>query len=1192
MTTYRRRVSEAGPSARSVHGCAVAFLTAGLFLALLSALQVASAAPVQIYGALAGVDRLPSGEAFRPLGKRASASAVGSPRPRSEASEAVVVKYRSSGAHGLSACAERISRKGGNFADFTKDGAVGLDQIVEEYGLGPHRALFRRTLGFSLEDERSALSARLASKLAPATSGGALPGGAPGASDLPDLSHVYRIQVPRGVSASQVVAALRADPHVEYAQPDWGLQLDQALSLPDDPFLQSSGSWGQNYSDLWGLSRVGAPAVWDLSRGEGIVVAVVDTGLDRFHPDIAENVWLNRGEDLNGNGLPDPADLNGLDDDQNGYIDDLTGFDFAHSVDADQEGTFDGPHDRSDPGPLDDVGHGTHIAGTIAAVGNNGEGIIGVAPRARVMALKGFSAEGSASDSDLWRAVLYAAENGASVVNNSWSCGTPCPRNPLAIEVLDWVEAMGTVVVTSAGNASTDVVQRSPENDDRVLTVGSIGFEDQISGFSNRGWGIDVVAPGGGPNGDSGVRVSRRNILSLLSSEYDPNQEPFRVEEDYLRLAGTSMAAPHVTGAVALLRSMRPDLSPEQVRSLIRSTGRDLGLPGPDPLYGRGLLDLPALLAAKPAPFELKIEEPMSWVRHDPDSGPLRIYGRVGGPDFERLEWSVAPGLSGRTFEPIETFQGKRGGLLLEWDVLGRATGPYVLRARAIGRNGVSIERYRIVSLEREAPARVSWGEDAVGAPAIAGLRVVYPSFSSEPGEATDLVLSRLGPGPDAGAGGKRSFRSRSSTRRGAQGVSRRTIFEGAENPTQLRWDGRWIAWRESGATGGRVKACRVRGRALCKPISVEHDDGFIGNLSMASRRLVWQRYAEGGGIIEGCLLDRRTSSCRPEPVVEDLSGTTWTLRSFDGRTLLLQSAVGLALCRLRDRDIRCRPEPITFADGVPRPSGVLHSGRLIGFTDATVELRPGAGCLPGETNPVCQPQFVVVARYQACWLDEARLCDPIPISSWVRIDLLEPLQVSGRRLAWSIGSEVEPASVRHCEFLPALQSCVEQRPFGGLGDQRDVALAGDHLAWREAREDPVAIWGHALPALRGPGRVQLKAGSPFSIRLRATGTSTHKWVYSAEAITGTSPSEARVRLPRVSRSGRIVSFKGVWPRDGEGVHTWRFRAETPEGAFSDWVVTLDVAKAPNAWERRRRGLRRGPRRWSSGEGRGSKPGR
>jgi subtilisin family serine protease len=207
----------------------------------------------------------------------------------------------------------------------------------------------------------------------------------------------------------------------------------QRVGRPDlaanDPFLSSSGSWGQPYADLWGILRVRAPEAWDLSQGEGVIAAVVDTGIDAEHPDLAANLWVNPGEDRNGNGRIDPEDENGVDDDGNGFVDDLHGFDFANSVDANGDGDYDDPGDVSDADPFDDFGHGTHVAGTIAAVANNGIGVAGVAPRARLMALKGFRTGGSTPDAVLARAMVYAADNGARVINNSWSCSTRCPTN-------------------------------------------------------------------------------------------------------------------------------------------------------------------------------------------------------------------------------------------------------------------------------------------------------------------------------------------------------------------------------------------------------------------------------------------------------------------------------------------------------------------------------------------------------------------------------------------------------------------------------------------------------------------------------------------------------------------------------------------------------------------------------------------
>ena len=513
----------------------------------------------------------------------------------------LIVKFNSEGPAALEACAETLFRAQRSFAQGSRTGSPSLDAVHTRAGVRQIRALFRRPDGRPLAAQREKLQQRLRARIPKRRSGFARRPAA--ARALPDLSHVYLVEIDRAEDTDEALALYAGDPHVAWVQRDHAQQLDAlAAPPPNDPYFQSSGSWGQDFADLWGLHRVRAPEAWETARGKGIVVAVVDSGLDYHHPDIAENVWVNPGEDLDGNGRVDPEDWNGIDDDGNGFIDDLRGFDFANSVDGDGDGFYDGPLDISDPDPFDDRGHGTHVAGTIAAVANNGLGIVGVAPGARIMALKGFPAEGEGLDSLLWRAVLYSAENGARVVNNSWSCSPLCPVNPLAEEIVRTVHAMGVIIVTSAGNRQVDVVSNVPENMREVITVASSGEDDQPSAnFTNFGWGVDLAAPGGGP-AEPGVYVARRNILSLRSSA-DAASEPFAVDEDYLRWAGTSMAAPHVAGAAAVLLSAYPAADYETVRRMLRQGAADLGPPGHDFRMGAGRLDVTGALESFPLPL-------------------------------------------------------------------------------------------------------------------------------------------------------------------------------------------------------------------------------------------------------------------------------------------------------------------------------------------------------------------------------------------------------------------------------------------------------------------------------------------------------------------------------------------------------------------------------------------------------------
>ena len=417
--------------------------------------------------------------------------------------DALIIKLRGAGPHAVNECAEELFRRGRSFASASADGSESLDRLHDRLRVRAVKALFRERSGGSLAEDRALLRQRLERKIKPPRSGR----GRRAAGDrIPDLSHVYRVEIEEGQSVDEALALYRADAHVEYAQRDHHHATD---GLPNDPFLYTSGSWRQTFEDLWALYRIRAPEAWGITRGAGVVVAVVDTGVDYEHPDIAGNMWINPGEDLDGNGIVDDSDWNGVDDDGNGFIDDLHGFDFANSEDTNEDGDYLDPEDVSDPDPVDDNGHGTHIAGTIAAIADNGIGIAGVAPEARIMALKGFLASGDALDSKLWRAVLYAAENGAHVINTSWSCSPLCPENPLAEEIVALVHAMDVVIVTSAGNRQTDVVYNSPENQRETITVASSGEDDRPSAsFTNYGWLVDVAAPGGGPSADRNVRFA------------------------------------------------------------------------------------------------------------------------------------------------------------------------------------------------------------------------------------------------------------------------------------------------------------------------------------------------------------------------------------------------------------------------------------------------------------------------------------------------------------------------------------------------------------------------------------------------------------------------------------------------------------------------------------------------------------
>ncbi len=316
-----------------------------------------------------------------------------------------------------------------------------------------------------------------------------------------------------------------------------------------------------------------APAVWNDfgNTGSGAVIALIDTGVCWTHPDIANQIWVNPGEDVNHNGVVmDAADMNGVDDDGNGFVDDLIGWNF----------------DLNTNQPSDDNSHGSHCAGTIAGDGTGGTQT-GMAPDAKIMVIRvgvNFSDE-----VDVWNGMQYAAANGADAI--SMSLGWPHGQNPdrptWRTNCENTIDA-GTAMVIAAGNegsgAEPDNV-RTPGDVPRVITIGAVDCGDVAAGFSSRGpitW--QGIAPWNDwpfPPGLVKPDVSGPGVDTLSDD----------VCSGYSYKSGTSMATPHVAGAVALIVAANPGLEHDDIKALLEDTSVDLGEPGKDNTYGTGRVD-------------------------------------------------------------------------------------------------------------------------------------------------------------------------------------------------------------------------------------------------------------------------------------------------------------------------------------------------------------------------------------------------------------------------------------------------------------------------------------------------------------------------------------------------------------------------------------------------------------------------
>jgi subtilisin family serine protease len=482
--------------------------------------------------------------------------------------------------------ADLIHAAGLPFAHAAQAGGSELDELNRMFGVkkytplfqaaadGEKEKAFRQTLSerkahFNSIFERS--RAKYARRAARASAGGV----------VPDLSHVYILSLPEGTDVLAACKGYSANPNVEYAVPSY---LMRPQSVADDPFFSSRGSWGNSVDDMWALKRIKADVAWNTAQGEGVVVAVVDTGLDYNHVDIAANVWSNP---------PEASGAPGVDDDNNGFKDDVRGWHFEYPQ------GFNDPY-TSDNDVMDRNGHGTFVAGIIGAVGNNGTGIVGVAPKAKIMPVKAYSSSWSMSsgaepDSPFANAILYAAHNGADVINLSWGC-SDCFNSPTIKDAVMVANALGAIVVAAAGDRASDVRDAFPAMIQDVVTVSSTDVYDDHSLYSNRGFFVDVAAPGGNSGLSWNNAPDYVSILSLAIAE-EKLPESAAVSPGYVRSAGTSASAAYVSGVAALVLSANPLLSREQVASIIRHSADDQvgnpakDTPGYDPYFGWGRIN-------------------------------------------------------------------------------------------------------------------------------------------------------------------------------------------------------------------------------------------------------------------------------------------------------------------------------------------------------------------------------------------------------------------------------------------------------------------------------------------------------------------------------------------------------------------------------------------------------------------------
>jgi subtilisin family serine protease len=399
----------------------------------------------------------------------------------------------------------------------------------------------------------------------------------------------------------------------------------RVVLVPADPNYTKTGrhegnSWGERLDDQWAIKRVGFTADEDSAwnqvqdNAEPVVVAVIDTGLDWHHKDISpENIWRNTDE------VPG----NGIDDDSNGYVDDVIGWNFLGRNNM----------------PWDFDGHGTVVAGIIAATQDNDIGIAGINPHAKIMVLKGVNNFGTTRASYLAEAIKYAADNGAQLINLSVG-GVKLTQIEQA--AIDYAHNKGLLVIAASGNEGIEFDDYAPSGAEHVLTVGATHTDDRTAGFSNYGEKVDLVAPG-------------VDILSLRARFTDTNFRPETADEytigdryvgddnRYLHVNGTSFSTPIVTGVASLIMSKHPQLSAADVERLLYETAEDIEFPGKDKYAGHGMVDAKAALSAEPD-FFITAEISSLEFQQTEDKDQIRVVGSIDAQAFKRAWLEIGAG--------------------------------------------------------------------------------------------------------------------------------------------------------------------------------------------------------------------------------------------------------------------------------------------------------------------------------------------------------------------------------------------------------------------------------------------------------------------------------------------------------------------------------------------------------------------
>jgi len=497
---------------------------------------------------------------------------------------------------------------------------------------------------------------------------------------VPSLSNIYLFTLTDDADVFSAVDEYNNDLSIEYAEPNYILHSfalphiskESACTYQSDPNIIPNDPF---FGEQWAHEKLQSSKAWNIETGnDDVVIAIVDSGVDYTHPDLADNIWINEAEDLNGNGRFDNwpwwqqkngvyGDLDMKDNDRNGFINDVVGWNFAYR--------------NNDP--KDVLGHGTCCAGIAAAVTNNGVGIAGVSWTSKIMSVRSSKDSIEIGDVDLGittlfkisKSILYAVHNGADIISMSLGFSGMNSLRPgmesLLKQIIDYAYNNGVVLVAAAGNDGSDSDRVHPAAYDNVIAVAATDENDTRCVFSNYGSWVDVAAPG------------EPSIYSTMPTYHvTMNDPPWSWSENYTAfMGGTSAACPYVAGLVGLLLSKNPEFTQEEIITILHSTT--------DPVNSKEYIGTGRINAFNAIQID---SVPVAILDSSMDQadvkGVVEVMGKATGDTFKEYILECGEGVYPNSWTEITNSQSPKDGILALWDTTQYSEGLNTVRLRVI----------------------------------------------------------------------------------------------------------------------------------------------------------------------------------------------------------------------------------------------------------------------------------------------------------------------------------------------------------------------------------------------------------------------------------------------------------------------------------------------------------------------------